>query len=382
MSPLFPQRPPGGPARYHLLAVAVAVIWGTTLISTKILLQNGLTPAEIMFYRFLLAYGVLWLLYPHRHKVTHLSDEGVFVALGLFGGSLYFLTENSALHITLASNVALIVVTAPLLTTLLTHLFVKGEPVGRSIWFGSVVALLGVALVVYNGQVVLRIHPLGDILSLAAALSWAIYSVLLRKINNRYPVLFYTRKIFFYGILTLIPWFLLSGNPLSPQLLLKGEVAAHLLFLSLIASSACYVVWNTAVSHLGSVRTNHYIYLVPMVTLLFAVLFLDEPLTLQALTGAMLILLGVWFGGNRTLAGGSPSVENFSLPYQEESRHEGGSGIGDGPGYPDAIEPIEVRKEEQGGDQEDELPRQAHKHRDTRLSDREKEIGDGNLEAY
>lgn len=346
MSSLLSPRASSGPARYHLLAVVVSVIWGTTLISTKILLRNGLTPAEIMLYRFVLAYGVLWLFYPRKHKVKRLLDELIFVILGLFGGSVYFLTENSALHITLASNVALIVVTAPLLTTLLTHLFVKGEPVGRSIWFGSGIALLGVALVVYNGQVVLQIHPLGDLLSLAAALSWAIYSVLLRKINGSYPVLFYTRKIFFYGTLTLIPWFLITDNPITPALLLKGEVAAHLLFLSLIASSACYVVWNTAVSRLGSVRTNHYIYLIPMVTLLFAVLFLHEPLTLQALTGAILILTGVWFGGNRTLAEGSPTVENFSLPYQEEGGNEGGSGVGDGSGNPDPFEAVEMSKEE------------------------------------
>lgn len=355
MKPLFSRGSFGGQTRYHLLAVAVAVIWGTTLISTKILLRDGLTPAEIMLYRFVLAYGVLWLLYPHRHKVESLFDELIFVALGLFGGSVYFLTENSALHITLASNVALIVVTAPLLTTLLTHVFVKGEPIHRSIWFGSGIALLGVVLVVYNGQVVLRIHPLGDLLSFAAALSWAIYSVLLRKINGRYPVLFYTRKIFFYGTVTLIPWFALTGNPLTPSLLLNGEVAAHLLFLSLIASSACYVVWNMAVSHLGTVRTSNYIYLVPMVTLLFAVLFLNEPLTLQAFSGAILILLGVWFGGGRTLAAGSPAVENFALPYHEEGGNEGGSSIGNGTGYPDAFEPIEVGKEEQSGDQKDEL---------------------------
>ena len=283
-----------GNVKYHVMALIVALIWGTTLTSTKVLLNHGLSPAEIMIYRFVLAYVSLWIIHPKQPTGLSLRGELKFMLLGILGGSLYFLTENTALKLTLASNVALIVVTAPILTMFLSRLMLKTEPIGRYVWIGSFIALSGVALVVYNGNIILELNPLGDILSIAAALSWAFYSVLLKRINNNYNVLFYTRKIFFYGIVTLIPWFFIPGNDINTSLLCDGEVILNLLFLGIVASSGCYVIWNMVISRLGVVKTSNYIYLVPMVSLIFSVIFLNEPLTIHAITGSVLILAGVY----------------------------------------------------------------------------------------
>ena len=158
---------------YHLMAIITVAIWGTTFVSTKILIQHGLSPSDIFFYRFTLAYLCMWCISYKKLFANRVKDELLLLLAGLCGGTIYFITENTALGITLASNVSLIVCTSPVLTTLLSYLFRRKEPFTRHLVYGSIMALIGVGLVVFNGSFILKINPLGDILSLTAALMWA-----------------------------------------------------------------------------------------------------------------------------------------------------------------------------------------------------------------
>ena len=280
------------------MALAAVVLWGTTFVSTKTLLGHGLTPADIMFYRFLQAYIIMWFFSPHFHWPKNLKDELLFIGAGICGGSLYFLTENSALKLTLASNVALLVGTAPILTVLLSRFLLKTGRLRHNLIIGSLVALFGVACVVYNGSVILQIHPVGDLLSLTAAVTWALYNIFLKKLDGKYDTLYITRKIFFYGVLTLSPVFLIHPLTTDIALLTQPAVLGNLLFLGLVASLFCYVIWNRAVKQLGTIATSNYLYIVPLVTMLSSALILKEQITPMALTGAVLILGGVYVAEN------------------------------------------------------------------------------------
>ena len=279
---------------YHLIAILTVSIWGLTFIATKVLIGYGLTPQEIFFYRFLIAYAGIWIISPKRLFANRWKDEFWLMAGGIFGGSLYFFTENTALGITQASNVSFLICTAPLLTTILSLLFYKSEKATKGLIGGSLLALAGVGLVVFNGSVILKISPVGDLLTLLAALSWAFYSLIIRKMTGRYPTVFITRKIFFYGVLTILPAFLL--HPLQPNLdvLLKPIVLSNLLFLAVLASLICYVLWNVVLKQLGTVRASSYIYLNPLVTMVASMMILQEQITLFALIGAGCIVCGVY----------------------------------------------------------------------------------------
>lgn len=279
---------------YHLIAILTVSIWGLTFIATKVLIGYGLTPQEIFFYRFLIAYAGIWIISPKRLFANRWKDEFWLMAGGIFGGSLYFFTENTALGITQASNVSFLICTAPLLTTILSLLFYKSEKATKGLIGGSLLALAGVGLVVFNGSVILKISPVGDLLTLLAALSWAFYSLIIRKMTGRYPTVFITRKIFFYGVLTILPVFLL--HPLQPDLdiLLKPIVLSNLLFLAVLASLICYVLWNVVLKQLGTVRASNYIYLNPLVTMVASMMILQEQITLFALIGAGCIVCGVY----------------------------------------------------------------------------------------
>ncbi len=274
----------------YCFAAFTVVVWGSTFISSKVLLEFY-TPAQIMLTRFILAYCALWLLRPRRLALT-LKQEGVFFLLGLLGCTAYFYTENTALSYTLASNVSIIVAAAPIFTAILAH-FAGEERFRASTLAGFLVAFSGVILVVCNGTFVLKLNPKGDLLALAAAVCWAIYSVLLRRASRGLDSILVTRRTMFWGIVTALPLVAAEGVPYPMAPLMTASGIANFLFLGLVGSALCFVLWNKAFRILGVVTTNTFIYLMPFITIVAARIFLDEPISPLALLGAVLITAGV-----------------------------------------------------------------------------------------
>ena len=285
-------------ARYYILAILVIIVWSSTFISTKVLL-SAFTPVEILVYRFALAYLLLFIVYPHVHRPESLKTELKLFFAGVTGGSAYFLAENFALSYSYASNVALLVSTAPIITAVLAHFLLKGEGIRRRAYVGAVIAFSGAALVILNGKFVLRLNPLGDLLAIASALSWAIYSVIVRDLDTKYSSYYITRKIFFYTLLTISPVLFLSPARFDFSPLLDIRLSANLLFLAVFASCGAYVVWNRVIWSLGATKANNLIYFIPLLTLVESVALLGEPLTPYALAGAALIFSGVYITSRR-----------------------------------------------------------------------------------
>ena len=279
---------------YSALALFTTIIWGVTFVSTKIIINNGMSPVDIFFYRFLLAYVAIWFFSPRKLLADSRKDELLLFFAGITGGSLYFLAENTALGITLASNVSLIICTTPIITALLSHMFVKGERLKKQLIYGSIIALVGVACVVFNGNFILKITPLGDVLTIIAAAMWGFYNIILKRLDKQYPILFITRKVFFYGLITILPVYCFSPLCTDPSVLLKPAVFGNLLFLGLIASMLCYFLWNLAVKYLGAIHASNYLYFIPIVTLITSYIVIDEKITPIAIVGASLILAGVY----------------------------------------------------------------------------------------
>ena len=280
--------------RYHLAALFTVSVWGATFVSTKALIAAGLTPAEIFLMRFALGYLCILPLAPRRLRAENRRDEAAFAAAGVCGGSLYFLLENVALEYAPASNVSLLVCTAPVWTALAAGRADRGERMTRRQAAGAALAAAGMALVVLNGRFVLHISPAGDLLALAAALSWMCYSLVIKRIGGRYPAVFITRKVFFYGLLTILPVFVFQPFSITSEVLARPAVWGNLLFLGIVASMLCYVLWNAAMHRLGAVRTTNYIYFNPLVTIITAAACIGERITPAALAGAALILYGMW----------------------------------------------------------------------------------------
>ena len=278
---------------FHLITALVVIIWGTTFVSTKVLIQHGLGPIEIMFYRFVLAYFCLLMVSHKRLWADNWKDEFMLMLSGLTGGTFYFIAENTALGITQASNVALLVCTTPIFTALFVHWIFK-EPLRRNMIIGSIIALIGVGLVVFSGSVLLQINPLGDFLSIMAALMWAVYCLILKPLGKKYPTAFITRKVFLYSVISLLVYFLFDPLQVKIEVLFHPVVTLNLLFLGIVASMLCFIAWNAAVKVLGPSRTANYIYVQPFSTLVLSSIILSEVITLASMIGALCIIGGVY----------------------------------------------------------------------------------------
>lgn len=279
----------------HLIALATICVWGSTFIFSKTLL-DVFTPVQIMLLRFFVAYAVLWCMYPKTEKTTARDNLGIFF-MSLFADTVYFLCENNALRYTLASNVSILVASAPIWTAVLAHFFIKGNKLRKNTVYGSLIALVGVALVVFNGTVVLKFNPFGDMLSMAAAICWALYSVMITRYIHRFSSFFLMRRMTFFAILTTLPLAFFMGELNMP---LYEFADPHklfcIVFLGILGSGISYVTWNIATRRLGIVKVNTYIYVNPFVTLVTGALFLHEPITLMSVIGALFIICGVIIG--------------------------------------------------------------------------------------
>ena len=315
----------------HLLAVITVAVWGTTFISTKVLLRT-FSPIEILVLRFALGYAVLWLVKPGILRTRDWRQELMYALAGFTGVGLYYMLENTGLEYTLASNAGVIIATAPFFTAVLAHIvgrIAAGKRTSEDTeerskadagkrrsatrtaeersttkvpadagfrWnfaAGFILALAGIAIISFNGSK-LELNPAGDLMILGAALCWAFYCIILKKINTfGHSLILGTRRIFAWGLVSFLPFLPFTGFSVTAEQLLTPVNIGNFLFLGAGACAACFLMWNYASKIIGPVSANFYIYLTPVVTLVFSAIVLDEPLTGLLILGTVLTLAGL-----------------------------------------------------------------------------------------
>lgn len=268
------------------------LMWGITFISTKILL-NDFSPIEILFTRFLLGLILLMIIYPKNNKIYSKKEELLFALTGLSGVTLYYLFENIALNYSLASNVGILVAIGPLFTGIFAAVFLK-EKLKPNFFVGFIFAIIGIAIITFNGKFVLKINPIGDMFALLAAVMWGLYSVLVKIMGDLgHRSITITKKTFIYGIIFMLPIMFLIKFNVSINDYLKPINLINFIFLSFVACTLCFITWAYSTRILGAVKNNTYIYIIPIITLISSKIVLNENITIFAVIGVALILLGV-----------------------------------------------------------------------------------------
>lgn len=276
----------------HIAALFTILVWGTTFVSTKVLLQD-FTPIEILFIRFVMGLVSLFIIAPKVLGWMGWRHERLFMLAGLFGVTLYYLLENIALTETLATNVGVIVSVSPFFTALLERIVNKGNKLSIQFIIGFVVAMIGIGFISFS-ETGLHFSFSGDTLALLAAGVWACYSVCMTRIALLgLSTIKATRRVFEYGILFMIPVLPLLGFAPEASAFCNPINVGNLVFLGLGASAACFVTWNFSVKRLGAVSTSVYVYLIPVITAVASWLILSEQLTPLAWFGVALTLIGL-----------------------------------------------------------------------------------------
>lgn len=277
----------------HIGALITIFLWGTTFISTKVLLRS-FQPVEILLIRFIIGAIALFLIYPKIFKFTSWKREATFALAGLLGISLYYLCENLALTYTLAANIGVIVSVSPLFIAILSAVL-DHKRLSGSFMAGFVLAIAGIALISFNGTGGSGHGSIvGDVLALLAAVIWALYSYIVTRMNTfHYNSFQMTRRTFMYGIIFILPIFWLTHGSINLPTLAEPLNLANILFLGLGASALCFLLWTFVVQKLGPVQASIYLYLVPVVTVIAAWLILKEPITPAMIVGIVLTIGGL-----------------------------------------------------------------------------------------
>lgn len=276
----------------HLLALFTVTIWGITYIATKIMLESY-DELQILALRFIIAYILLWIVRPKLMRAGNLKDEAGIFTLSFFGVVLYYLLENMALTYSPATNVSILVSFAPIVTAVGMHLTSKDDKINRFKILGFIIAITGVILVVYNGTVMLKLSPAGDILSLGATVAWAVYSILISRFLEKYDSVMLTRRMFFYSLLLILPATLIKSGVPDLRSCFSLDIGLSLLLLGVFGSCLCYLWWNQSIKKIGVVTTTNYVYLIPFITMVSAFIILKEDITIMGIAGAVLIIAGV-----------------------------------------------------------------------------------------
>ncbi len=293
--------------KYHLTALFTIFVWGMTFVSTKVLLVD-FTPLQILFIRFIIGFLALCALRPHILKLTERRHEWLFVAAGATGIAAYYLLENIALVFSTATAIGVIVSASPLITALIQAARGDRTALNMRFFLGFILAMGGLIIVGAGSEQALGettqpddLSVIGYALAFLAALVWAIYSLLVKKIADLgYETIASTKRTFLWGLVFIIPICLTTGESLPALSAFTDPInIGNLLFLGAIASAACFATWGACVKHLGPIISTTYIYLVPAITATASIIILGEPLTLPIILGVALTIAGLILSQSR-----------------------------------------------------------------------------------
>ncbi len=283
----------------HLKALVTVVVWGASFVATKIIVDQ-IDPVVLVPVRTFGGSVILFALLKRRGQWTGMVHDrrllGQLVLLAFVGIALHLTIQAIGLSLTTASNTGWMVALTPVFIALLAWQFL-GETYGRFQLLGFFLAMVGALLIVMARTGSLDIFGLpstrGDLLAFSSAITWAVASVLSKRIVGRLPAAVVTVHIMALGCLMTLPLFVAREGWQAFGLLdLEGWLA--LAFTILFVSSLAYLFWYDALSTLKASQLGAFLYIEPLVTVALAAIVLDEPLRPLAILGGAAILSGVW----------------------------------------------------------------------------------------
>lgn len=280
-----------------LLALfAINVFWGGSFVANAIALKS-IGPIEIASLRFFIAAPLLFIsTFLWKGKEIFRFDRkdlGTFIIMALTGVTFQYVMQVSAQDYTTATNASLLINTSVFFIIFLSSVFLKERLTGWRI-VGSVVGFVGVALLVSKGTLSFDLggHAIGDLLILASASLWAIYSIYGKKIANKYHPLTALNYVFVIGAIGLIPFYFLTPHVAVTSI--PADAMASIVFLALFCSIIAYLVYNVALERMNASTVAMYIYFVPLSTIVLAWLILQETMTMATIGGGLMVLLGMY----------------------------------------------------------------------------------------
>jgi len=285
------------------LMLTLILFWGSSFVVVKIALREGLTPISVATFRFLIAGGLFLITILIEKKIrrsykllVEKKDFPMLLFLALTGVTFFFTAQYTGIQMAGASIAAILVcLLSPVLITLLSTIIFKEHLVKKQV-FGIGVAALGAVIVVTGGTISFpgdREFLLGSLILLFTPVLWATYSLVGKKIMDRYSPFLVVAYVNVLGGLCLIP-FSLAENSFCQVFTMSLYSWLAILFLAVTCSLLGYYIWFYVMKHVGATITSSFLFAEPLVTVLFAIMFVREELSMFILAGGFLIFIGVY----------------------------------------------------------------------------------------
>jgi len=277
----------------YLLIIIAVIFWGSSFIATKVALKE-LSPETIISLRLIIASVFLFItamVYKKDFSIN-LKSHGVIFILALIA-VFHLMIQVTGLKYTTASNTGWIIGTAPIFMVILAAIFFR-EKIGMLKISGIIIAMFGLLLLIGKGNItnVDLIKNKGDLLVLASAFTWGVYSMVNKKISLSYSPLMTILYLFLMMAIIIIPFNLNAASVNSVvNLSLNGWIS--ILFLGLFCSGIAYVIWAYSLRDLESAKVGTFLYFEPLVTVVAAWVLLSESITALMIFSGIIITLGV-----------------------------------------------------------------------------------------
>jgi drug/metabolite transporter (DMT)-like permease len=280
-------------AKHLLMLSSVVLLWGASFTLLKLGLQ-GIPPIDLAFLRFLVAMAFFvtigYSLDRSIFRLSILKDWKVILAMGLAGVTFYNVFQNIGLEYTTASNSSLIIASNPVFITLLAHFYLK-EKMKLMQMVGVAVALLGIVFIVEPSRLSFGFESaIGDLLSLGAAVSWAVCSILGKKVLSKYGALKVTFFSNLFGTAFLLPPLFIAEELVLPS---SAWLWLLLIILGFFCSGLAYFFWYRVLEDVPVTQAGVSLFFIPVVSVTIAFLVLSEPVGFDFMVGAFLVIVGV-----------------------------------------------------------------------------------------
>jgi drug/metabolite transporter (DMT)-like permease len=274
-----------------LLLLLPMVVWGSAFAVTKGLVELW-PPFTLALVRVGVGTLVLLPVAIARHRRGSHLPWGTIWFMGLLGVTLYYLTFNLAMVYVSASQGALVQASIPAMTALVAVVWLRERATAMR-WLGIALSVGGVLIVFSgNGATPGQSPLLGNSLMFASVVCWGLYTALAKRAASFEPLVI-TVCVMGTGTLMLVPFsaYEIMNAGLEP-LPVTGWLG--LLYLGSIASGLAYALYNASLRHLDASSVGVYTNLIPIVGVLTGIVFLGEPMSLRAILGGAIVMLGVW----------------------------------------------------------------------------------------
>lgn len=270
------------------------IFWSFSFVWIKIA-YKAYGPLTVIFSRLILSVVLLatFSLIIRRLQPISKKDLPVFVLLAFFEPFLYFMGESFGLLYVSSTVAAVIIATIPLFAPIGAWYFYR-EKVSLRDMTGIFISFIGVCLVVFNADFSFSASPKGVTLEFLAVFAAIGYSLTLRKLSFRYNAFSIITYQNLFGAAMFCPFWLIFESAESFNTPVHWEALGAIAMLSVFASTMAFVLFTYCVKSLGVKRSNMYINLIPVFVAVFAWMVLGDSITLQTVTGIVVVILGLF----------------------------------------------------------------------------------------